>query len=117
VALNATLLGNRIRDRRTAQKISQKDLATEVGVSPSAINQYEKGEKIPSTSTLIRLAEVLDVSSDYLLGASDKDEIFLNKKVAQVFKDFMTLNRSDRMQIMSNINFLKEHSRRNPLNK
>jgi transcriptional regulator with XRE-family HTH domain len=109
--LDAKLLGKRIRDRRTARQISQKDLATQVGVSPSAVNQYEKGEKIPSTNTLINIADVLDVSSDYLLGASDKDEVFLNKNVAQAFKAFMTLDRSARMQIMANINFLKEHGK------
>jgi transcriptional regulator with XRE-family HTH domain len=117
MVLDARLIGTRIRERRTAQKISQKDLATQVEISPSAINQYEKGEKVPSASTLIKLAETLDVSSDYLLGVSDKDEIFLNKRVKQAFDDFVTLNKGDRMQIMSNINFLKEQSRKNPLKK
>jgi transcriptional regulator with XRE-family HTH domain len=115
--LDAKLLGKRIKGRRTAQKINQKDLAAQAEVSPSAVNQYEKGEKVPSTSTLVKLAEALDVSSDFLLGASNKEEIFLNRNAKEVFNAFMTLNKRDRLQIMSNISFLKEQSRKNPLRK
>lgn len=115
--IDSSLLGKRIKDCRTTQSISQKDLALQVEVSPSAINQYEKGEKTPSTGTLIKLAEALDTSTDYLLGSIKKDEIFLNKNIKQVFNDFVTLNKRDRMQIMSNINFLKEQSKKNPFKK
>jgi transcriptional regulator with XRE-family HTH domain len=113
--IDGKLIGERIKGRRITLSIAQKELATQVGVSASAINQFEKGEKVPSASTLIKLAEALDVSSDYLLGVSDKDEIFLDKRVKQAFNDFITLNKRDRMQIMSNINFLKDQSRKNPL--
>lgn len=65
----------------------------------------------------MKLAETLNVSSDYLLGGANKDEIFLNKEVKQVFNDFVTLNKRDRMQIMSNISFLKDQSRKNPFKK
>jgi transcriptional regulator with XRE-family HTH domain len=115
--IDAKLIGERIRGRRIALKLSQKDLSSQVEVSPPAINQFEKGEKAPSTATLIKLAEALDVSSDYLLGVSDRQDVFLDNRVREVFNEFITLNRRDRMQIMSNINFLKEQSRKNPLKK
>lgn len=113
--IDAKLIGGRIKDRRITLNITQKDLATQVGVSGSAINQFEKGEKVPAAGTLIKLAEALDVSSDYLLGVGDKDEIFLDKRVKQAFNDFITLNKRDRMQIMSNINFLRDQAKKNPL--
>lgn len=115
--VDAKLIGQRIKGRRTTLKISQKDLASQVGVSAPAINQFEKGEKVPSTATLLRLAEALDVSSDFLLGASDEANLFLDNKVREVFDDFRTLSRRDRMQIMSNISFLKDQAKRSPLRK
>jgi transcriptional regulator with XRE-family HTH domain len=115
--IDGKLIGERIKDRRIKLNIAQKALAAQVGVSASAINQFEKGEKVPSTSTLIKLAEALDVSSDYLLGVSDNDKIFIDRKVKRAFDDFITLNKSDRMLIMANINFLKDQSKKNPLRK
>lgn len=115
MALDTKLLGQRIKSSRAAQNISQKDLANQVEVSPSAINQYEKGEKVPSTGTLVKLAEALDISADYLLGASNKKDLFLDNKKKEIFNDLFSLNKRDRMQIMSNISFLKEQSKKKAL--
>lgn len=110
MAIEPKIVGQRIRKRRLGLEINQKELADRVGISPSAINQYEKGDKIPSTETLVKLAQELGITTDYLLGATIEEDLFLDASVIDAFKDFKKLSPQDRHNIISNIRFLKEHS-------
>ena len=62
---------NRIKLIREEKGLYQKDLAKLLNVSVPAIAQYESGKRDMSTDSLIKLAEYLEVSTDYLLGKSD----------------------------------------------
>ncbi len=53
---------------REQKNISQTELAKHLGVVRSTICQYEKGNRIPDTETLIKIADYFNVSIDYLLG-------------------------------------------------
>ncbi len=110
MAVEPKIIGQRIRKKRIDLNINQKELAERVGISPSAINQYEKGDKIPSTETLVKLAQELGITTDYLLGATTEEELFLDASVLDAFRDFKKLSPQDRHNIISNIRFLKEHS-------
>ena len=50
---------------------SQRYLAQLLGISPRAIGQFEQGANLPSVETLVALARVLEVSTDWMLGLSD----------------------------------------------
>jgi len=100
----ASIIGTRIKAARDKIEISQKKLAENVGISPAAINQFEKGEKKPSSEVLARIANELGVSNDYLLGASD-EENSINVSVA--FRGFKELSKKDRELISSHIEFLR----------
>lgn len=60
----------KIREKRG---ITQIRLSTEVEVSQEAISAYESGKALPSVDTLIKLANFLNTSTDYLLGLTDND--------------------------------------------
>ncbi len=60
-----------LRELREERGFSQKELATKLGVSPTNIYNYEVGRTEPSIDMLIKLAQVFDVSVDYLIGATD----------------------------------------------
>lgn len=60
-------IGKRIRDKRLEHSWSQEDLADRVNLSPVYIGMIERGEKIPKMETFIRLANILNVTSDDLL--------------------------------------------------
>ena len=49
-----------LRRFRKAKKLTQRELAECVGVSESAISQYENGGKIPSFEVALKIAETLD---------------------------------------------------------
>lgn len=58
----------RLRAARELRQWSQSDLATHAGMPPSSIAHFETGTRKPSFDTLRRLANALEVTTDYLLG-------------------------------------------------
>jgi transcriptional regulator with XRE-family HTH domain len=60
-------MGERLRSARSARRLSLRELAGRLGVSPSLISQIETGRANPSVSTLYAIANELDVSLDELL--------------------------------------------------
>lgn len=69
----------RIKELREQKDISQTELANYLGVVRSTICQYEKGNRVPDTETLIKLADYFEVSVDYLIG---HDEITPEERAA-----------------------------------
>ena len=61
-------LSTRIVNLRTANGMTQFDLATSIGVQQPAILKWEKGYNCPSIPMLIKLADVFGCTLDYLLG-------------------------------------------------
>ena len=68
-------MGNRLRQLRRSRGYTQVSLQMKTGIEQSLLSKYETGERIPPTETLIKLADLYDVSIDYLLGRTDKPEI------------------------------------------
>ena len=62
---------DRIIQLKNERKLLQKDIASSIGLSLRAYQYYEKGQKEPTLSVLLRLADYFDVSLDYLVGLSD----------------------------------------------
>ncbi|GAH79757.1 unnamed protein product [marine sediment metagenome] len=60
-------LATRIRARREALELTQEQLATATGLSSQYVSLIEQGKRVPSVSSLSRLAEELGVSTDYLI--------------------------------------------------
>ncbi len=59
----------RLRTAREAKSLSQRQLTCKIGVSPRAIGKFEQGLNLPAAiDTLVKLANVLDVTVDYLVG-------------------------------------------------
>lgn len=63
----AVQLGRRVRRRRHFLDLSQEALADRAGIHRTQISLYETGDRMPLTSTLIKLAAGLGVSVDQLL--------------------------------------------------
>ena len=64
--------GGILKELRLQAGMTQKDLASMVGVTKSVISYYELSERSPSPEILIKLANVFHVSADYLLGLDTK---------------------------------------------
>lgn len=64
-------IGTRIKELRVAKGLSQQGLAQKLGVMQHTVSKYENNVKRPSLEVLILLADILDVSTDYLLGREE----------------------------------------------
>src|SRR5262245_20576265 len=58
----------RLKAARAKRELSQEGLAQRSNLQPSAISHFETGARRPSFDNLRRLADALDVTTDYLLG-------------------------------------------------
>ncbi|MBR5190507.1 MAG: helix-turn-helix transcriptional regulator [Clostridia bacterium] len=67
-------LSNRIYELRTQKGLSQKELGAILGVSNKAVSKWETGTAIPKTETLIKLAEVFEISTEELLNVVCQEE-------------------------------------------
>lgn len=66
--LEKTALGNLIKEKRKAKKLTQKELADALGVANTAVFKYEKGliNNIP-TETRLRIMSILDIEANDIL--------------------------------------------------
>lgn len=61
----------RLRGIRMKRKITQQSMADLLNISLNAYQKYEQSERSPSLDCLVRIADILDVSLDYLLCRDD----------------------------------------------
>lgn len=90
---------DRIKEMRKRYNMSQQELAERVGVTYSAIGHWERGLREPNLVMLKKIASVLDVTTDYLLGLSD--EMTYRKvweKDGETFAILSTDNKNDPTQ-------------------
>lgn len=66
-------LRNNIINLRESRNLSQSELANLMGIHNSYISKIESGTRKVSTSELNKLAEIFDVSTDYLLGRKENE--------------------------------------------
>ena len=60
--------GERLRDARRAKGLTQANLGEKIGTSQNAIQKYESGAADISSRNLLKVAKILGVSADSLLG-------------------------------------------------
>ena len=63
-----------IKEIRLQKGLSQSDAASALGISSVVYSRYETGARQPSIDMLIHMADVFDVSIDYLLGRKYLEE-------------------------------------------
>ena len=63
--------GERIKDLRKAEGMTQDVLAKRMGMSRASLANIESGRQEIGTAEIVVLARIFEVSSDYLLGLSD----------------------------------------------
>lgn len=99
------LLGERLKEIREDQRITQTELARRVGTSQSAISQIEAGDRKPSYVMLRNLARALDITVSYLLG--DEDVPLLRPEDEAFFREYRGLSEAARRQLSEYAAFLR----------
>jgi transcriptional regulator with XRE-family HTH domain len=90
-------LSNRIYELRTQKGLSQKELGAILGVSNKAVSKWETGTAIPKTETLIKLAEVFEISTDELINTACKEgTINTDKNIDYTIKNEISINKNEK---------------------
>lgn len=71
------MFGDRLKELREDQGMTQTDLANLLNISRTSISGYETEANDPSIDILIKIADIFNVSLDYLLGRT-KEKYNLN---------------------------------------
>ncbi len=88
MALDYSIIGNRIKTIRKKKKITQATLAEALDVSDSTISRIERGDLKLSLSRLNQICEVLEVKEGEILnGASFTSPQYLNSDMANLLKE------------------------------
>ena len=61
------MFNKRLRSMRMKRKYTQQNMADMLEMSLNAYQKYEQAERSPSLDCLVRLADILNVSTDFLL--------------------------------------------------
>lgn len=65
------IFGTRIKELIKERNLKQNQVAKELHIAPSTLNGYITEERQPDYTILIRIADYLEVSVDYLLGVTN----------------------------------------------
>lgn len=92
--------GNNLKKIRQEHDMTQEELAKKINTSRSNIANYENDKNMPSIEVLNKISEILNCSTDYLLGKTDKrnpekiDENKLNIAFSSGFDGLNDTNKS-----------------------
>lgn len=71
-------LGTRLKNLRKSKKLTQQQIADAIGVSKTSVIYWEKDENLPKHDSLMALAQILGVTSNYLLYGKEDDSLDRN---------------------------------------
>lgn len=69
---NLNQMGLIIKEKRKQQEMTQKELAEKLGVSDKAVSKWERCESLPDVTLIPQIAEILEVSIEYLMTGTEK---------------------------------------------
>ncbi len=95
-------LGKRLKSLIEKKGISQKELAEKVGCTEAAISHYIKGDRVPRSKVLAKIAIALDTTSDYLIEGIPVDSVselgYAKKLIA---RNVQKMSVSDKREILN----------------
>ena len=79
------MIGERLSDIRKDHGETQADLAARLGVSLPTVRSWEQEKSSPGHEMLVSICKIYRISSDYLLGLSDIDPAYVQRKRLEHF--------------------------------
>ena len=96
-----------IKDIRVRRNLTQADVANALGVSSVVYCRYETGARQPSIDMLVQMANIFDVTIDYLLGRQDIDDSTLSEYERQLL---IASRKADERAKQDALNMLLSHA-------
>jgi transcriptional regulator with XRE-family HTH domain len=81
--------------------MTQKEVAEKIGVGQPTYTNYESGIREPNGDTIVKLANLFDTTTDYLLGRAERQEPYYHEKLEDSLKQtYLSLPREVRAKIL-----------------
>lgn len=118
--MNDSILPKRLKELREKNGYLQKYVADKIGVRSNTLSGYENGTRNPDPDIIRELADLYNVSTDYLLGhetEENKFEYYKNKIVTEfpdidlMFHDMESLTAEDLKDVYEFIKFKKSQQK------
>ena len=94
-------LGKRIREARMEKHYTQQQLAELAGIGQMYLGEIERGTKMPSLKSFIRIIETLDISADYVLRDElSSGEHYIYDEITQKLKGLSPKQRKAASEIL-----------------
>lgn len=107
-------VGSRIRELRKAAGLTQEELSEKIDIAPQYLSHLENGQRIPSLTTIVALAEVLDTTPSALLSEPHKNrDTKTDERISRVAAIFRALPENDALFLESELinwmSYIKKH--------
>lgn len=100
MALDYTIIGERLKKARTDKNMTQEKLAEQLDVSIAFLSRIERGNSHINLKRLTQVCEILGVSEGYILnGASSNSENYLTAE----FNDILNRVSSEKQKLIYKI--------------
>lgn len=107
--MNYELLGKHIRKYRKLKNYTLEQLAEKLDVSTTFIGQIERAKGIPSLETLVKIANVLEVSTDSLLFGDLNTKSGNSHFVKQIEELTETFTSKEKELLLKNIEIINDY--------
>ncbi len=105
--------GKRLLEARKNKGLSQEDLAEQLGTKGPAIGRYERDAMKPSIDVAAKIANILDVSLDWLVGHTDME---LDSRMLERIQEVTQMKDKDREHVFAMLDaFIKQTKLQNVL--
>jgi len=113
------MIANRLRNLRTQKHLTQQQVADKIGLTRPGYTAYEIGKRVPDGPMTAKLADVYNVTTDYILCRTD-DPSPLGKTsdnssdliANHLDKDYNELSDDERAQVDNFIRFMKSNKKK-----
>ena len=94
--MNHIRIGDKIKEYRNSIKMTQAEFAKRLGVTSASVSAYEKGIRLPSYDILVKIANILGVTTDDLLKKTETkyktiDVTHLTNEQIQIIQQTITI--------------------------
>ncbi len=109
----STDFGTRLKTVREEKGLKREDIAQQLGTSSAIIGRYERNERTPSVDIAKNIAEVLEVSLDYLVG--DTTVLLKDKKMLYRLEVLQKVNPAYKERILYMLDVMLKDAHSNSL--
>lgn len=107
-------LGQRIRNLRNEQHMSQEELSFKAGISPAHLGQIERSTKNPTIDTIAKIATALNIPMETLFSVDSVSAPPPNVVIEKINAQLLGMSEEEQKDILRIIRIFRGYQRKNP---